>query len=428
MTTGSARQDSARGIAHDRDHLWMTGKPVFYATAQKEENIPEGSLVVRATCDTIYVRVIWLIISALRRAHGLDQLDLVHKRSREESHHITTATLPKMFNPLKKVTRKTYAQKLFENWEAHVKKTQGFTTERPRLPQELVDIIISYVYDAETLRSLSMTCRWCYFTAILYLHSSITTYNLRDPLECLKKEGTWYAGRKQWPEPLQGLHRFDFLQLVMRISILDKGLVGNYFTPEKLEGRTLLYFSALKNLQELRIDSLRLYSFVPNTEQHFGHFAPTLQTLALERPAGTWRQIVYFIGHFPNLQNLKLCQFYVISENAASLALVPPNNPPLRGWLTLEDVKGQGFVDAMVKLYGGLRFRCVSLRRVESMQRVLDACANTLETLQLCTPGQNGENRPFWMEDPELILIRGKLSRDRRVEINSTTAQVSSDT
>ena len=124
---------------------------------------------------------------------------------------------------------------------------------------------------------------------------------------------------------------------------------------------------------------------MPNIRRYFKHFAPTLQSLALSEPIGSIRQILYFIGFFPNLQDFKLHNFYPTKRGAtaADLVLTPPSTPPLRGWLTLECVGEEKFVDEMIALYGGLYFRCVCLFDVSCGQRVLDACTETLETLQL---------------------------------------------
>ena len=77
--------------------------------------------------------------------------------------------------------------------------------------------------------------------------------------------------------------------------------------------------SALTNLQELGIDDLQAFDFMPNIQQCFGHFAPTLRFLALKSPGGSCRQILYFIGLFSSLQDLKTCY------------------PPYRGQLTFHE-------------------------------------------------------------------------------------------
>jgi hypothetical protein len=157
------------------------------------------------------------------------------------------------------------------------------------------------------------------------------------------------------------------------------------FTREELGGRNLCYFSALKNLQELGIDNLQVSSFIPDLRECFGHLSPTLRLLALGWPKGSSRQIVYFIGLFPNLQDLKLQYPILIKEyeNAVDTTLIPPSSPPLQGRLTLVLFTREQIVKDMITLFGGLRFRQMDLFGVKCLPLLLEKCAETLETLRL---------------------------------------------
>jgi len=42
-----------------------------------------------------------------------------------------------------------------------------------------------------------------------------------------------------------------------------------------------------------------------------------------------------------------------------------------------------GILEDMIDMFGGMRFRCMDLRNVDGVQLLLDACAETLETLRL---------------------------------------------
>jgi hypothetical protein len=237
------------------------------------------------------------------------------------------------------------------------------------LPQELVDMIISYIYDIKTLLSCSKTCRLFYIAAVPRLHYSLTTFT-----EC---------ARSPWPKPLVKSHQLHLLPFIKRFGIL----VGPHyldFTRKRFGGKqNPRCFSALKNLQELRIDRLKLSSFVPHIKQYFGHFAPTLRSLILDEPEASCRQILYFTGLFPNLRDLKLLLFTPTEEVEIPDGLVPLSQPPLDGWLTLRTYKGEKLVDDMIALYGKLPFRCLNLSNVEPTQRILGECVKTLETLQL---------------------------------------------
>jgi hypothetical protein len=241
---------------------------------------------------------------------------------------------------------------------------------RAVLPQELVDMIVSYVDDIETLISCSETCRSWRYAAVPHFHCSLTTYP-PGAIGC----GT----RREWPNPLPEVHKLRLLPSITRFRIMF------WFNPERFGNtRNLRYFSALENLQELSIDGLELSSFMPYIKENFGHF-PTLRSITLENPKASCRQLLYLIGLYPKLQDLKLLYFDPAKEDETtdSLALVPPSKPPLGGWLTLVFCRREEFVKEMIALYGKLPFRRVNISNVECAQRVLDGCVETLETLQL---------------------------------------------
>ena len=152
------------------------------------------------------------------------------------------------------------------------------------------------------------------------------------------------------------------------------------------------------DLQELGIDYLQVSNFFPTIQQCFGRFSPTLRSLALKGPTGSCRQILYFIGLFPNLQDLKLHSFLPIDGqgNIADAALIPLSTPPLQGRLTLAWFMRVNLVEDMIALFGGLRFRYMDLYRVDPLEMkcvplLLDACAETLETLRLHPSDPCGE-------------------------------------
>lgn len=64
------------------------------------------------------------------------------------------------------------------------------------------------------------------------------------------------------------------------------------------------------------------------------------------------------------------------------LTLVPVFVPPLRGGLTVTYCEGVGLLEDMISQFGGIRFRYLELFDVDEVRLLLDACANTLETLR----------------------------------------------
>lgn len=252
---------------------------------------------------------------------------------------------------------------------------RSFSQKRRRgiLPQEVVNMIISYIYDIETLCSCSETCRSWYNAAVHRLHYSLKADTTRNK---------WCTYR--WPEPLQKLSEFGLLPLVNRLCIETSGLVN--FTPEHLYRPNGKYFSQLTSLRELRIDNFQLSCFMENpTLRYFGCISPTLESLALISPSASRREILDFIGFFPNLQDLKIRSFKTIKEDRTTEELLPdpPTIPPLRGRLTLILCEGEKLVKDMIARYQELRFRHMELMWVDCAELLLNACAKTLETLHL---------------------------------------------
>ena len=107
-----------------------------------------------------------------------------------------------------------------------------------------------------------------------------------------------------------------------------------------------------------------------------------------EQPEGSFRQIMYFVGLFPNLQDLKLCYNFRSDsleeqDDTADTELVPLSVPPLHGCLTLAYLQGEKLVKGMIAIFGGLRFRSVDLFRVDCVRLILGASTETLEILRL---------------------------------------------
>ena len=245
-----------------------------------------------------------------------------------------------------------------------------------KLPQELVDEIISYFFDdLRTLLACSLACRSWYIATIPHLHHSLTTDD--DSLVPMDKEH-W------WPGPLKKVYEFHLHPLVKRLRIRMRRRDAR-FTPERLNEHTLPYFSAFTNLRELGIDDLQVSSFMSDPQRYFGHLSPTLQFLALRQPIGTSREIVCFIGLFPHLQDLKL-HYPVLKdedENIADTELVPLCSPPLRGRLTLALFTREQIVKDMILFFGGLRFHHMDLFGVKCLPLLLEKCVETLEILRL---------------------------------------------
>ena len=224
--------------------------------------------------------------------------------------------------------------------------------------QELVDEIVPYfIYYTCVLLACSLrTYHSWYIATIPHLHHSFTT---DETIYCEEDK------KYRWPTPFQQSHDLGLLPLVKRFRIRMRP--DDKFAPERFCGYNLHYFSVLTNLQELGMDNLQVPSFMPNIQQFFGNLAPTLRFLALGETEGSPRRILYFIGLFQNLQDLKFYYSFPKEDlgNAAGADLIPPSVPPLRGRLTLTYLVR--FVKDIMALFEGLPFRSIDLFRVRCM-------------------------------------------------------------
>lgn len=165
-----------------------------------------------------------------------------------------------------------------------------------RLPLEVVEMVISYlIYDSFSLRACSLTCHSWYTAAVPHLHRTLTIQ-------------TYYYGWNPswWPKPLEDAGALGFLPFVKRFWVLGNDSVQLGPFPMLFNSRTIRQFYTLTNVQELEVDFLDLSWFTSRLRLYFNNLMPTVRSLTLTDPKGTRRQIVFFIGHFQRLQNLKL--------------------------------------------------------------------------------------------------------------------------
>ena len=245
-------------------------------------------------------------------------------------------------------------------------------------------IIAHVLLDTPTLKACSAVCRSWYIATAPHLHHTLT---LQDgPSDVAQEVFTHRHLRK--------LVKTGLLPLVIRLWIKQYLNIGNcWFQPTKFKVRSLAYFSAFTNVQELGVEGLDLHAFTDTTQAqlYFGHFAPTLRSLTLRRPQGTRSELIYFLGLFPNLDDLRLVSDWCFTRTAPPGAvLVPPSAPSLRGRLVLIHWGvGRDFLSDLSTLSGGLRFHHVVMNRMEPecARLLLDRCAESLKTLRICAFG-----------------------------------------
>jgi hypothetical protein len=144
---------------------------------------------------------------------------------------------------------------------------------------------------------------------------------------------------------------------------------------------------------------------VPTIRLCFNHFLLTVQSLALSKPIGSRRNILFFIGLFRHLEDLKLLYSRGFrKEPPDDLTLIPPFTPGLRGRLTMEHFTWVSMVGDTIRSFGGIRFLHMYLVWVDGEQLLLGACAETLETLR------------FDLSDPqsEAVSLKGVQGDNQR--------------
>ena len=236
-------------------------------------------------------------------------------------------------------------------------------------------IIAHLIYDRRSLGACSFASRSWYSTAVPHLHRTLAA-----------QTGYWANGKIKWPKPLRITSQFGFLPFVTRVS-LSPGL-DDKFSAKLFSARTRREFSALTNVQELSIKHLDIPSFIPRIREYFRQFSPTLRSLTLTIAKGTGRQVAYFIGLFPPLEDVDLDMIprYLWEDRVIELAEVfqllsrgyfrgnqeddmrlnPFSVPSPQGRLTVPS--GDDIAKGMTDLFGELRFRHMYLRESEIQQ------------------------------------------------------------
>ena len=243
------------------------------------------------------------------------------------------------------------------------------------LPQDVLKILIADLWDdVPSLKAFSATCYSWYLAAAPHLHHTLT---LEDrPLDLSRAE----------LKPLAKLHKMNLLPFVKRLLVRSSSFEP-WLSPRKLDRRTLRYFSALTNVQQLRIERFDLSKFMPSIERYFGCFAPALRSISLTVSSGTPRQLLCLLALFPSLDDIEI-EYYPVTKpdttmNPGSEVAVPFSVPSLRGQLKLAHFPSETIFRDMIALFGGLRFRYMDLFSVQGSRLLLEACADTLQTVRV---------------------------------------------
>lgn len=241
-----------------------------------------------------------------------------------------------------------------------------------RVPYETVETIIAHLsHDLDDLKACSLTCRSWYTVAVPHIQHTL-----------ILGRGATPSGLKRLSE----LYALGLAPLVKEIRVEQWGGASTWFTPQAFRGHVLSHFSAFANVHTLKLQHAEIHQFIPGIEHYFGHFSQTLRSFTLYDPCCSPRQLSHILSLFPNLDDVEICRVSIHAPGTTihDSELVPSSAPKFRGRLALY---GFGWAETWTNLIsscGGIRFRHMDLRGSASCVPVLlEACAETLETLQL---------------------------------------------
>jgi hypothetical protein len=248
------------------------------------------------------------------------------------------------------------------------------------LPQEVVDEILEYLEeDRLTLRACSLTCKVLLRSSRPIIHRRLWVVSRGIP-------GATDEHEIQTPN----LARFHTL-----LAAAEHGLtrytreltikVGREFKPVDLQ-LFLPQFQTFVRLTSLTLHNLTPTPFLPVFDQYFGHLAQQIRSLEFIYPSGPQDDVLCFISHFPNLDDLKFRSFpqgpFLHEEYNA-----PPirGSPTLRGTLQVASITagGDAFLERFTRFPSGLGFRSIQFDRCTGINPniIIRECSSTLEHL-----------------------------------------------
>ena len=246
-------------------------------------------------------------------------------------------------------------------------------------PQGLVDRVVDFVHDHQTLRACSLTCKALLYSTRRFIHSKLyMTPRARKffPQERTLSHMIW--NRNSAPLYfLSYMHKRGLLQYVQRVYIC----LPRTFTPENLLPH-LHHFQTLNRVHTLTIKHYDAFRWAKHYRACFAHFYPTLTSLSLWYPSGHFPSLFQFALQFPNLEYLSMCL-----KNEERIPTIHGQSPPPDQHFRLSCVYPveQCPADLSNEQQNKMTFRSVELERPSRShaRQILDACADTLENLTI---------------------------------------------
>jgi hypothetical protein len=236
-------------------------------------------------------------------------------------------------------------------------------------------MIISHLelaYDTPSLKACAATSFAWYYVAAPHLHHTLTIWKWDSEIP------------RRDLHPFPALDELGLLPLIKKVQLRSGIIRSPLVVPNIFNSQSLHCFSALVNLQDLTIEDLDFSKFKTGIEKYFGHFSPTLQSVALINPSGCPWQLPDFLILFPKLDDIKVARYRASAEtyNRPDIPCSPVQGS-LRGKLILSGLAEKGLLEKIITGFGEMRFIFMDLDDVSGAQLLLDACAEALQSLHL---------------------------------------------
>jgi len=265
----------------------------------------------------------------------------------------------------------------------------------PSLPDDITFEIFSHL-DMDALKSCSLASKALSCLAKPFIHRTLYLTPRPGAPTGSRIHGLW--------NEFMGLPVLSERGLLHHTRHLSISLLRNPLFAHDLQPH-IQYLRTITNLRSLSARWLDTPSFISKTDEYFGAFLGTLQSLELESPRGDHKQILYFVCQLPNLRDLKIRG---LQDHSHSMRNGGPHfdiktSPPLDGTLDLQpnmnqgstwphllngglawsDLKGPQLIFSnLAMLPSGLKFRVLKLSGCSNLQLLVDACASTLERME----------------------------------------------
>ena len=221
------------------------------------------------------------------------------------------------------------------------------------LPPETVDQIIDFVDNYRTLRICSLVAKSWLYRSRMHLFRDVVLFSHR-----------------RWQKIIPTGHTSPAVY-TRTLTLVQSGTAGGRWI---ITDNLYPFFSHLRDFKNVR--KLVLDEWVPSEfsegglKKYFGHFGKNLRSLELSGEKMRPDSFLFFLGLFPNLEDLSMKQ----CVEGSGTNPVPAVSPKLSGRLT---TRTKTPLQALCRLL--LRFREICLHEhQDDYQELIDACGKTL--------------------------------------------------